>query len=105
MPRHVCTFASELNSYLCFPLSTLFIADAESLIRTVPGEDHTNGFFVAVFVRGEPTSSGNSLKRELDDGEIGEPVSRKKPKKKRKKKTKSLAASIAVDEELDLDAQ
>ncbi|KAH8118130.1 S-adenosyl-L-methionine-dependent methyltransferase [Phellopilus nigrolimitatus] len=32
--------------------------DAESLIRCVPGDDHTNGFFVSCFIRINPASSG-----------------------------------------------
>src|SRR5258708_20052954 len=33
----------------------LFIDDAESVIRTLPEEDRTNGFFVAVFIHSEGT--------------------------------------------------
>jgi putative methyltransferase len=105
MPKHNYALASEL-----IPLSSLIsVADAESLIRTMPGDDRTNGFFVAVFVRDGPTSSSdNSLKRKLDDGEAGDSANGKKPKKKRKKKTKkfkSIAASTTVDQESDLEAQ
>lgn len=55
--------------------------DAESLIRTLPGEDRTNGFFVCVFIRSEdtglPPSRGTSSKRKLELDDVGK---RKKTK-------------------------
>ncbi|KAF9516996.1 hypothetical protein BS47DRAFT_1340320 [Hydnum rufescens UP504] len=74
--------------------------DAESLIRTMPGVDRTNGFFVAVFVRGDSTSLDKSLKRQLDDDEVREAAGGKKPKKRRKKK-KTTAATTPVADKSD----
>ena len=65
------------NTFLPF-----FTDDAESLVRTLPGEDRTNGFFVCVFVRSEdtdvPSSGGTGSKRKLEpDDDAGK---RKKTK-------------------------
>jgi hypothetical protein len=106
IPSHTNTsIPSEIElNLLLFSLPSVFIADAESLIRTIPGEDRTNGFFVAMFVRSGPVSLDNSsLKRKLDGGEVGEPANRKKRKKKRKKK--SMVAGTTIDEESDVDVQ
>src|SRR5258708_32804952 len=56
-----CTFHVTLILHLrwsrLIPVHVLplFIDDAESVIRTLPEEDRTNGFFVAVFIRSEGT--------------------------------------------------
>jgi len=78
-------------------------ADAESLIRTMPGVDRTNGFFVAVFVRGGPTSLDNSLKRKLYEDGVREVTGRKQRKKKRKMKT--TPATAPVTDESDPETQ
>lgn len=42
----------------------LLFLDAEALIRCMPGEDHTNGFFVSCFIRKAnkfDTSSGQNV--------------------------------------------
>ncbi|KDR78915.1 hypothetical protein GALMADRAFT_64214 [Galerina marginata CBS 339.88] len=58
-------------------------ADASSLIRCLPGEDATNGFFVSCFVK----LSTRKRKKGIDD-EVDELSSRKARKKKKKHKTK-----------------
>ncbi|KAF8907329.1 S-adenosyl-L-methionine-dependent methyltransferase [Gymnopilus junonius] len=60
--------------------------DASSLIRCLPGEDATNGFFVSCFVK-----PGNSLtsKRKMDiEGETSDPLLHN-PRKKKRAKSKS----------------
>lgn len=69
----------------------IYIGDASSLVRCVPGEDATNGFFVSCFVRigvdGGPRDE-NIRKRKLSDEDLEEDAqtTRKKPQRKKKKK-------------------
>ncbi|KAI8381385.1 S-adenosyl-L-methionine-dependent methyltransferase [Radiomyces spectabilis] len=64
---------------------------SDAVIRTVPAEDLTNGFFVACFVR-------KSLKRSLEEDLTSEPTTpKKKNKKKKKNKAKAKASDAAVD--------
>ena len=62
---------------------------AASLVRCLPGEDATNGFFVSCFIRNTGTA-----KRKAEDGDEeeeegdGHPAPAIKPKKKKKKKKK-----------------
>jgi hypothetical protein len=66
---------------------------AESVIRTNPSEDFTNGFFVACFLRKEATTdAANEQKRKLEDD--AEASSSKKSKKKNKKKKKKAKANV-----------
>lgn len=76
-------------------LTRLYLDIAESVIRTNPSEDYTNGFFVACFLRKEATNDAtneeekNDQKRKLE-GDVEAPSS-KKSKKKNKKKKKAKA--------------
>ncbi|CAO3695263.1 unnamed protein product [Umbelopsis ramanniana] len=68
---------------------------AESVIRTNPSEDYTNGFFVACFLRKEATNDATNEEEENDqkrklEGDVEAPSS-KKSKKKNKKKKKAKA--------------
>ncbi|EEB87488.1 hypothetical protein MPER_15146, partial [Moniliophthora perniciosa FA553] len=58
---------------------------AESLVRCMPGEDATNGFFVSCFVRQE-TSNGNRKRKA--DSKNSDGVAVDAPRKKRKKRKK-----------------
>ncbi|KAI8985130.1 williams-Beuren syndrome critical region protein 20 copy A [Pilobolus umbonatus] len=60
---------------------------ADRLVRTVPSEDLTNGFFVACFIRkgDNDESSNNAIKRSGDD------MKNIKPKKKKNNKRKKVA--------------
>ncbi|KAL1748928.1 S-adenosyl-L-methionine-dependent methyltransferase [Schizophyllum fasciatum] len=64
--------------------------DADGLIRCLPGEDATNGFFVSCFVRAADESL--SKKRKANDAEEPQEgagtVTTAKPRKKKKKKAK-----------------
>ncbi|GHJ87754.1 hypothetical protein NliqN6_4156 [Naganishia liquefaciens] len=93
---------------------------ADGVIRCVPGEDHTNGFFVSCFVKKQVAPTGQGQKRKLaqaadfpeesagededderqelpvEDEEVGEasggkiPNSKKKKKKNKRKKQKKV---------------
>lgn len=53
--------------------------DADSLVRCIPGEDHTNGFFVACFVRAKYGQASNSAGLPEGDKEpLGEKPAHKK---------------------------
>lgn len=58
---------------------TIAIADAEGLIRCLPGEDATNGFFVSCFVR--------RMEDEMEDGEgsEGKKATAQQPTSKKRK--------------------
>jgi len=57
---------------------------AEALIRCLPGEDATNGFFVSCFTRGNQT---NSTKRKMGSKDTEAPT--QKPRKKKRKTIKN----------------
>jgi putative methyltransferase len=60
--------------------------DALSLIRCLPGEDSTNGFFVSCFVRDSGPVTRKRKEMALDGSvEVGSP----KPRKKKKKRAKA----------------
>ncbi|KAJ7086076.1 S-adenosyl-L-methionine-dependent methyltransferase [Mycena belliarum] len=73
--------------------------DATSLIRCMPGEDATNGFFVSCFIRQHPNPVAALSKRKAesqDENEVhdgGEDMERPKRKKKKKAKHKSVVPS------------
>ncbi|THH10867.1 hypothetical protein EW145_g1018 [Phellinidium pouzarii] len=52
------------------------IENADALVRCMPGEDHTNGFFVSCFVRDRGNS--NEIRRDTGDWKRGEERERKK---------------------------
>ncbi|EJU04571.1 S-adenosyl-L-methionine-dependent methyltransferase [Dacryopinax primogenitus] len=63
--------------------------DANCLIRCTPGEDRTNGFFVACFVKATALEQKQVGKRARDEDETPEEgVTSARPRKKKKKKTK-----------------
>ncbi|KAI8576757.1 hypothetical protein K450DRAFT_255440 [Umbelopsis ramanniana AG] len=64
---------------------------AESVIRTNPSEDYTNGFFVACFLRKEATTDATNEQKRKIEGDAAEAPSSKKSKKKNKKKKKAKA--------------
>ncbi|KAF5326872.1 hypothetical protein D9619_004374 [Psilocybe cf. subviscida] len=70
-----------------YPEELLHSEDAASLVRCLPGEDATNGFFVSCFVRADAESEGdpNSKKRKNTDSD--EPPKSKNQKKKKRRKT------------------
>jgi hypothetical protein len=73
----------------------LYLEMADSVIRTNPSSDYTNGFFVACFLRKDTvTDTANENKRKLEQGDANVAPSNKKSKKKnKKKKTKSTVDS------------
>lgn len=77
---------------LSLKLMLLFPDDAASLVRCLPGEDATNGFFVSCFIRvsDDPTTTAvtTTKRKEMDgEGESNE-GSQPKPKKKKRRKVK-----------------
>ena len=76
----------------CYPRLMFSFTDAASaLVRCLPGEDATNGFFVSCFVRDQNIT----LKRKQDLASEMESNPRK-GKKKRRKKTEQLNAQVLV---------
>ncbi|KAJ9121711.1 hypothetical protein QFC22_002331 [Naganishia vaughanmartiniae] len=90
---------------------------ADGVIRCVPGEDHTNGFFVSCFIRGEAQGAADQKRKRSTDEEENDDVlsndeevgvaedegdgpktisSRKQKKNKRKKKKKASSVTVAV---------
>jgi putative methyltransferase len=71
----------------CMPINMMrtFSGDADSLVRCVPGEDGTNGFFVSCFIReqdsGIPPEHSKKRKTEPEEATL------EKKKKKRKKRS------------------
>lgn len=63
---------------------------AESLVRCMPGEDGTNGFFVSCFVR-----AGTAKKRKVEE-DMQQPSTAKKRKKKKKKNNVALTTETAA---------
>jgi hypothetical protein len=47
---------------------------ADGVIRCVPGEDHTNGFFVSCFVKKQALPASQNQKRKLAEAETEEDV-------------------------------
>ncbi|KAJ9102469.1 hypothetical protein QFC21_002869 [Naganishia friedmannii] len=96
---------------------------ADGVIRCVPGEDHTNGFFVSCFIKGDASGTTDQKRKrsteedEEDadvlsaDGEVGAGEdeapeataisSRKQKKNKRKKKKKASSVTAAVLQSTD----
>ncbi|KZV97453.1 S-adenosyl-L-methionine-dependent methyltransferase [Exidia glandulosa HHB12029] len=63
------------------------VGDAANLVRCMPGEDATNGFFVSCFERA-PATGQSAIKRKLEaDDDLDHKPTAKKRKKKKKKKT------------------
>lgn len=62
---------------------------AERLVRTVPAEDLTNGFFVACFIRKSPSEQGE--KRPVEENSNLETTSSNPSKKKKNNKKKKAA--------------
>ncbi|EJD49049.1 S-adenosyl-L-methionine-dependent methyltransferase [Auricularia subglabra TFB-10046 SS5] len=66
-------------------------ADADALVRCMPGDDRTNGFFVSCFIR------VNTAKRKAaDDLQVAMP--KKKRRKKKKKPQRGTPTELPVDE-------
>jgi len=72
-------------------LASELASDADGLIRCIPSEDATNGFFVSLFVRQSTASEniaqaqaspGGSRKRGHEAGAAEEPKQRKKKKRR-----------------------
>ena len=70
--------------------------DAEAVVRCVPGDDHTNGFFVSCFIRKGSQESANghkvdalSRKRSADGPATIEGSEGKRLRKRKKGKAKS----------------
>ncbi|KAF9484339.1 S-adenosyl-L-methionine-dependent methyltransferase [Pholiota conissans] len=61
--------------------------DAAAVVRCLPGEDATNGFFVSCFIRVSNNTTTTMAKRKDLDGESDE-GSHPKPKKKKRRKVK-----------------
>ena len=68
------------------------VSDAGALIRCLPGDDRTNGFFVSCFVRnGEqkalpvPDATPSSSKRSIEGVEQTVPTGSRNKKKRRKR--------------------
>jgi len=61
--------------------------DASSLIRCLPGEDATNGFFVSCFIKAVAKPSAGKRKKGVDEAD--ELSNQKARKKKKKRETKS----------------
>ncbi|ESK92331.1 nucleus protein [Moniliophthora roreri MCA 2997] len=59
---------------------------AESLVRCMPGEDATNGFFVSCFVRQVVAKSDDGNRKRKADSKDSDDMAVKAPQKKRKKK-------------------
>lgn len=56
-------------SLTAFPTTAL----ADGVIRCVPGEDHTNGFFVSCFIKKDSSSDSGIQKRKrraVNDGDV-----------------------------------
>ncbi len=67
-----------------------FIDLADCVVRTIPAEDLTNGFFVSCFVR---KGQDDNVKRPIDKVDaVSETNSPKKKKKNSKKKKTALTA-------------
>lgn len=64
---------------------------ADCLVRTVPAEDLTNGFFVSCFIR---KSAAESNKRPLEEQEIDSTKAAQSPNKKKKKNNKKKKVAI-----------
>ena len=76
------------------------VVHADSVIRCVPGEDLTNGFFVSCFIR-TPIDTHNSQKRKARDESTEEVTAettsiRRKPKKRKAKKPKVPAEETTI---------
>jgi putative methyltransferase len=67
------------------PVSCFISGQTASVVRCLPGEDATNGFFVSCFVRGQKRKSDL-----VHDHDHEVTV----PKKKRKKKKKNVSLEI-----------
>ena len=63
-----------------------FTGDASSLVRCLPGEDATNGFFVSCFVRDNGQQSTSKRKMSIED-DTNDSLLHKPRKKKHKKNT------------------
>lgn len=64
---------------------------ADCLVRTIPAEDLTNGFFVSCFIR---KSAAESNKRPLEEQEIDSTKAAQSPNKKKKKNNKKKKVAI-----------
>lgn len=115
--------ASIISNPCLTPL--YYAALADGVIRCVPGEDHTNGFFVSCFIKKQALPAGQGQKRKLaqaadtteepireeDNEKQGSPVegegvpeesggkvsSSKKKKKNKRKKQKKGSVSTTVN--------
>lgn len=83
-PKILCIFEAVL-----IPKCLLDFADC--LVRTVPAEDLTNGFFVSCFIR---KSTAESNKRPLEEQEIDSTKAAQSPNKKKKKNNKKKKVAI-----------
>lgn len=63
---------------------------ADRVVRTIPAEDLTNGFFVSCFIR----KTSECLKRTIDKVET---VQEAKPNKKKKKNNKKKKTALTVE--------
>ncbi|PPQ83431.1 hypothetical protein CVT25_007022 [Psilocybe cyanescens] len=63
--------------------------EAASLVRCLPGEDATNGFFVSCFIRAQDTTGKRKMTEEDEIEDVSSQKVRKKNKKRRKTTTKS----------------
>lgn len=63
---------------------------ADRLVRTIPAEDLTNGFFVSCFIRKSAASEAN--KRPLEEDQ--QTAASKSPNKKKKKNNKKKKAAL-----------
>lgn len=81
------SFAS--TSLILSALIVVILDDASSLVRCLPGDDATNGFFVSCFVRIESAANGEptvaNRKRQLESAAELQDGSRKKKKKQKPK--------------------
>ncbi len=88
-----CRCVKRYLSHVTEPDGCPFAADAGSLIRCLPGEDRTNGFFVSLFVRGkdeEDEWTGIVLDTKKRKAAVDEDSAQPAAERKRKKKKKSV---------------
>ncbi|KAJ9107949.1 hypothetical protein QFC19_002692 [Naganishia cerealis] len=89
---------------------------ADGVIRCIPGEDHTNGFFVSCFIKRDSRSASHQKRKRptegsaenadllsdteevgaVDDQVMGTATSSKKQKKNKRKKKKNKASSVTA---------
>lgn len=79
---------------------TNLIENSESVIRTDPMQDRTNGFFVACFVKSiecemEPVATISSSKRSHDD--IEGLATHDQPQSSKRKKRRKKASSVIIN--------